>query len=200
MAHAKWVTPDKTSGSGNDSVSWQASEHTGRLFRTTTAIFTAPGCPDRELTINQAGKAEGVDMDDAGSIAQGGGQVTISGRSNSSKLTFSLANNNIGLTLPTSFNAGGATAKSGVAISGDPGASQEYEFSLTFGNVTANPGVTARTTQLIVTDNAGHTDTCTITQAAGSAYLTISPTTIELTAEGTAVSMSVESNTSWNIS
>lgn len=200
MAHANWVTPNKTSGSGNDTVSWTGSVHTGRLLRSTTATFTAAGCEDKVLTINQAGKAEGVDMDDAGSIAKTGGSVTISGVSNSSKLTFSLANNNIGLTLPTNYNAGGASAKSGVAISGDPGAAQEYEYSITFANVAANPGVTERTTQLIVTDNAGHTDTCTITQAAGSAFLTISPTTIELTAAGTAVSMSVESNTSWNIS
>lgn len=200
MAHANWVTPNKTSGSGNDSVSWTGNIHTGRLLRSTTAIFSAAGCEDKILTINQAGKAEGVDMDDAGSVAQTGGSVTISGVSNSPKLTFTLANNNIGLTLPTNYNAGGASTRNGVAISGDPGASQEYEYSITFANVAANPGVTARTTQLIVTDNAGHTDTCTITQAAGSAYLTISPDTIELTAAGTAVSMSVESNTSWNIS
>lgn len=38
------------------------------------------------------------------------------------------------------------------------------------------------------------------TQAAGDAYLTIEPTTINLTAAGTAVNVTVESNTSWTIS
>lgn len=200
MAYANWVTPNKTQGSGNDTVSWTGQAHTGRKARSTTAKFAAAGCDDQVLTINQAGKAEFVDMDDAGSVAKGGGTVSISGTSNSSKLTFSLANNNIGLTLPSKYTAGGVQTSNGVAITGDPGASQQFNFAISFANVEANPSVTARTTQLIVTDAAGHTDTCLITQAAGEAFLTISPTTIELTADGTAVSMSVESNTSWSIS
>ena len=43
--------------------------------------------------------------------------------------------------------------------------------------------------------------TCTITQAAGDAYLTISPTTITIPAAGTpAQSVNVSSNTNWTIS
>lgn len=200
MAYANWVTPNKTQGSGDDTVSWTGQAHTGRNSRTTTATFSASGCDNQALTINQAGKSEFVDIDNSGSVNKTGGTVTISGVSNSSKLTFSLANNNIGLTLPANYTAGGVSTANGVAISGDPGASQQYNFSITFSSISENPEVTARTTQLTVTDAAGHTDTCLITQAAGEAYLTISPTTIELTAEGTAVSMSVSSNTSWNIS
>lgn len=200
MAHASWVSPNKTSGNGNDTVSWTGQAHTGRNSRSTTAVFSASGCEDRVLTINQAGKSEFVEMDDTAAVNKGGGTITISGISNSSKLTFTLANNNIGLTLPTNYTASGASAKSGTAISGDPGASAQFAFSITFANIAANTGTAAKTTQLTVTDAAGHTDTCLITQAAGDAYLTISPTTIELTAEGTAVSVTVTSNTSWSIS
>lgn len=200
MAYANWAHPSKTQGNGNDSVSWTGSPHTGRNQRTTVATFSAAGVVSKTLTINQAGKAEFVDIDDTASIDQDGGTSTISGTSNSSKLTFSLANNNIGLVLPSNYTAAGASAKSGTAISGDPGASAQFNFSLTFANIGANPSVSPRTTQLIVTDAAGHTDTCLITQAAGAAYLTISPLTIDLDADGTAQSVTITSNTSWNIS
>lgn len=168
MSYASWVTPNKVSGSGNDTVSWTGSVHTGRNSRTTTATFAASGVsPDKYLTIVQAGKAEFVDIDDTASVAQGGGSVTITGTSNSPKLTFSLTgSNDIGLVLPASYIANSVTTNNGAAITADN----------------------------------GNTDTCTITQAAASPYLTISPTTINLDADGTAVSVSVSSNTSWTIS
>ena len=201
MAYASWTTPNKTSGNGNDTVSWSASEHTGRTARTTTATFSASGVESKTLTITQSGKTEFVDMDDTATIAKTGGTVTISGTSNSSKLTFSLTGTNgIGLTLPASYTANSVSTNNGAAISGDPGAAQQYSFSITFTSIGANTGASALTSQLTVTDDAGHTDTCTITQAAGDATLSISPTTITIPAAGTAQSVTVTSNTSWTIS
>ena len=202
MAYASWATPNKTSGSGNDTVSWTGSTHTGRSSRTTTATFSASGVESKTLTIIQAGKTEFVDLDNTATVAKTGGTVTVSGTSNSSKLTFSLTGtDNIGLTLPASYTANSVSTSNGASITGDPGATQEYAFSITFSNIGANAGVSALTAQLTVTDNAGHTDTCTITQAAGDATLSISPTTINLTAAGVADnSVTVTSNTSWSIS
>lgn len=200
MAYSSWVTPNKVSGSGNDTVSWTGQAHTGRNSRSTTAKFSASGVEDKVLTINQAGKTEFVTIDSTASVSKSGGTVTINGTSNSSKLTFSLANNNIGLTLPSSYTAGGVSSTSGTAITGDPGATQQYSFSITFSNIDENTTINDITSQLTVTANGGQTATCTITQAAGDAYLTISPTTIELTAAGTAVSVTVSSNTSWTVS
>lgn len=202
MAYASWVTPNKTSGSGNDTVSWTGSEHTGRSSRTTTATFSASGVESKTLTIIQAGKTEFVSMDDTATVQKTGGTVTISGTSNSSKLTFSLTGtDNIGLTLPSTYTANSVSTSNGSAITGDPGATQQYSFSITFTSIGTNTGTSALTAQLTVTDNAGHTDTCTITQAAGDAALSISPTTINLTAAGVADnSVTVTSNTSWTIS
>lgn len=200
MAYSSWVTPNKTSGSGNDTVSWTGAVHTGRNSRTTTATFSASGVTNKVLTINQAGKTEFVSIDATASVTKTGGTVTINGTSNSSKLTFTLANNNIGLTLPTNYSAGGVSSKSGTAITGDPGASQQFSFSITFTGIDENTTISDLTSQLTVTANGGQTATCTITQAAGDAYLEIEPTTIELTAAGTAVSVSVSSNTSWTVS
>lgn len=201
MAYASWVSPNKTQGNGDDTVSWTGQAHTGRSSRQTTATFAASGVTPKVLTIIQAGKAEFVEMDDTAAVAKTGGTLTISGVSNSSKLTFALTGTNgIGLVLPSSYIANSVTVNNGADITGDPGASQQYAFSITFANIGANTSLEALTSQLTVTDNAGHTDTCIITQAAGDAYLTINPTTINLTAAGTAVSVSVSSNTSWTIS
>lgn len=201
MAHASWVSPNKQSGNGNDTVTWTGQAHTGRTSRTTTATFSASGVTPKVLTISQAGKTEFVTIDDTAAVSKTGGTVTITGTSNSSKLTFALTGTNgIGLVLPANYTANSVSTANGAAIAGDPGASQQYAFSITFTGIEANTSIEALVSQLTVTDDAGNTDTCTITQAAGDAYLTIDPTTINLTAAGTAVSVSVSSNTSWTIS
>ncbi len=202
MAYASWVSPNKTTGSGNDTVAWTGTTHTGRSSRTTTATFSASGVESKTLTIIQAGASENVSFDNAtASVSKTGGTLTITGKSNSSKLTFSLTgSNNIGLVLPGSYTANSVTTNNGTAITGDPGATQQYAFSITFTGIDENTSISSLTSQLTVTANGSQTATCDITQAAGDAYLTISPTTINLTATGTAVNVTVTSNTSWSIS
>lgn len=201
MAYASWASPNKTIGSGNDTVAWSASVHTGRSPRTTTATFSASGVESKTLTIIQSGKTEFVDISDTAAVNKSGGTVTITGTSNSSKLTFALTGTNgIGLVLPSAYLANSASTNNGAAIAGDPGATQEYEFSITFTGIAENTSIAALVSQLTVTTNNGTTDTCTITQAAGDAYLTISPTEITIPAAGTAVNVAVSSNTSWTIS
>lgn len=201
MAYASWVTPDKVSGNGNDSVAWTGSAHTGRSSRTTTATFAASGVESKTLTIIQAGKTEFVSIDATAAVDKTGGTLTIHGTSNSSKLTFSLTGaNNIGLVLPASYTAASITTNNGAAITGDPGAAQQYAFEITFTGIDENTSIASLTSQLTVKTNNNQSAVCDITQAAGDAYLTISPTTINLTAAGTAVSVAVSSNTSWTIS
>lgn len=201
MAYASWASPNKTTGSGNDTVSWSASVHTGRSARTTTATFSASGVESKTLTITQSGKTEFVDIQDTAAVSKTGGSVTITGTSNSSKLTFSLTGTNgIGLTLPASYLANSVSTNNGVAITGDPGATQEYTFSITFTNIGENTTISSLVSQLTVTTNNNTTDTCDITQAAGDAYLTISPASITIPAAGTAQSVTVSSNTSWSVS
>jgi hypothetical protein len=50
-----------------------------------------------------------------------------------------------------------------------------------------------------VTDEAGHRDVCTLTSAAGDAYVTIAEGDIELDYQGTPVAVEVKSNTTWTI-
>lgn len=205
MAYASWANPSKTSGNGNDTVSWSASAHTGREARQTTATFAASGVESKTLTIIQSGKTEFVSFDSAtAAVDKAGGTLTITGTSNSSKLTFALTGTNgIGLVLPSSYSANSVNTNNGAAISGDPGASQQYAFSITFSNIGENTTISSKTSQLTVTPNSGSSAavTCNITQAAGDAYLTISPNSITIPAAGTpAQSVSVSSNTNWTIS
>ena len=203
MAYAQWANPNKTSGNGNDTVSWSASEHTGRLQRTTTASFSASGVETKTLTIIQSGKTEFVSFSSAtAAVDKAGGTLTITGTSNSTKLTFSLTGTNgIGLTLPATYTAAGASATSGTAIAGDPGATQQFSFSITFTGIGENTTTGEKTSQLTVSPNEGASFVCDITQAAGDAYLTISPNTITIPAAGTpAQSVTVSSNTNWTIS
>ncbi|MBR4758349.1 MAG: BACON domain-containing protein [Bacteroidaceae bacterium] len=200
-SYANWVEPNKTSGNGDDTVSWAAQPHTGRTARQTTGTFSASGVESKVLTIIQSGKTEFVTIDPTAAVAKGGGSVTISGTSNSSKLTFSLTGqNNIGLTLPSSYLANSVSTNNGAAITGDPGATAEYAFTITFTGINENTSISSLTSQLTVTPNSGTAAVCNITQAAGDAYLTISPTEITIPAAGTAQSVTVTSNTSWSIS
>lgn len=206
MARAPWAIPNKESGNGNDTVSWSASAHTGREARQTQATFAASGVsPSPVLTIIQSGKTEFVSFDSAtAAVDKAGGTLTITGKSNSSKLTFALTGNNgIGLVLPSQYKANSVNTNNGASIVGDPGASQEYAFEITFNNIPENTTIESLVSQLTVTPNSGSSAaaTCTITQAAGDAYLTISPTTITIPAAGTpAQSVAVSSNTNWTIS
>lgn len=205
MAYAQWLSPSKLSGSGNDSVSVSAlSNNTGRNVRSTNLTFKAANCEDVVRTVNQAGKPEFVTLQSTAAVGKAGGTLTLSGTSNSSKLTFTLGSGGtLTLTLPTKYTANSAQTNNGAAISGDPGASAEYAFSITFSGIGENTDIDAKTAQVVVTDDGGHTATCTVTQAAGDATLSVAPASVELAwnayTEGTSASFTVTSNTNWTV-
>lgn len=199
MAKANWVKVSPASGSGNATVNVSSTApHTGRKARTSVLTWKAANVDDVARNVSQAGKPEYVDIDDAASSASGGQTVTISGVSNSAKLTFSLGTGNLNITLPGSYTANSLTTANGAAISGDPGASAEYNFSIKV-TVPANSGTSAISRQVIVTDEAGHKDVCTLTLAAGAPYITIEMSSIELDYQGTPVAVAVKSNTTWTV-
>lgn len=200
MAKANWVKVNPSQGSGNATVNVSSTaEHTGRNARTTTLTWKAANVANIVRQVSQAGKPEYVDIDDAASADKTGKVVTISGVSNSAKLTFSLGTGDLtDITLPTTYTANSVTTNNGASINGDPGASAEYTFSISI-TVPANNDITAKTRQIIVENEAGNRDVCTLTSAAGDAYVTVQEGTIELDYLGTAVPWTVESNTSWTI-
>lgn len=199
MAYAGWLSVSPTSGSGNGSVGVStAAHHTGRGTRNTTVTFKASGVADKTVTVNQAGKPEFVEFESTKAAAKAGGNITITGTSNSTKLNFTLGTGDLAITLPVSYTANSVSTNNNVAISGDPGNTAEYAFSIQI-TVPANTGVTSLTKQVTVTDNGGNNKTCTITQAAGDPALAVSPATINLTYQGASQNITVTSNTSWTV-
>lgn len=196
---ANWIKVNPSQGSGSATVNVSStSEHTGRVARSTILTWKAANVQDVVRTVNQAGKPEYVDIDDSATADKNGQNVAISGISNSARLTFSLGAGDLAITLPTSYTANSVATNNGSSISGDPGASAAYNFSITV-NVPANNGITALSRQIIVEDGAGHRDTCTLTLAAGDAYLEVTLGDIELDYIGTPVSVAVRSNTTWEV-
>lgn len=200
MAKANWVKVTPAQGSGNATVNVSSTApHTGRKTRTSVLTWKAANVDDVARNVSQAGKPEYVDIDDAASADKAGKVVTISGVSNSKKLTFSFGTGNLtNITLPSTYIANSLSTQNGANISGDPGALAEYNFSITI-TVPENNSTTAKTRQIIVTDEAGHQDVCLLTSASGDAYVTVQSGTIELDHLGTPVPWTVESNTSWTV-
>ena len=199
MAKASWINVSPSSGSGNATVNVSSvSPHTGRLARTTVLTWKAANVTNVERTVSQAGKPEYVDIEDALAVDKIGRNATITGVSNSAVLTFSLGEGDLEISLPEVYTANSISTSNGVAISGDPGASAAYNFSIAV-KVPINTDIRAKTRQLIVTNEAGDSDICLITSAAGDAYVNVQSGTIELDHLGTAVPWTVQSNTSWTI-
>ena len=197
MSKTSWNTVNPSSGSGDGIVNVGGSVHTGRMQRTSTPAFKAMGVADQVLTVTQKAKAEYVTINDV-SAGKDGGNVTVIGKSNSSKLTFSLGAGDITITLPSKYSAGGAETANNTAIVGDPGATSEFEFSVTI-NVPKNTTTAPKARAINVVAAGGQSASATISQPAGDPVLTISPTSITIEADGTAVAVTVTSNTNWQV-
>lgn len=202
MAKQGWLIVNPTSGSGNGTISNSANAHTGRVARTGTVTVTGVGVSTpATYRVTQEPKAEFASFDNGTEMSanKGAGKVTITGKSNSAKLTFSWLGESYGVPLPDSYSAGGLTTNNGVNIEGDIGASAEYSFTLEL-DFPKNDTVEDITRTLIVTANGGQASQIAIVQAAGDARLSVSPTEITIPQSGTAVSVTVTSNTTWTVS
>lgn len=66
MAKADWVKVNPSQGSGDANVNVSSNApHTGRVLRTTVLTWKAANVTDIPRTVNQAGKPEYIDIDDA---------------------------------------------------------------------------------------------------------------------------------------
>lgn len=203
MAKPIWLQVDPSTGSGNGTIANSASAHTGRVARVGTVIVTGVGVSTpATYQVTQEPKAEFASFDNGAEMSanKGAGTVTVTGKSNSSKLTFAWASDSgEGVEIPTTYLAGGSTTNNGVVISGDPGASAQYAFSMEF-EFPLNDTIEEVTRTLMVTANGGQAAQIAIIQAAGDARLSVAPTEITIPQDGSSVSVEVKSNTSWVVS
>lgn len=203
MASQKFgfVTVDPVSGSGDQAVSISGDKYTGRLERTANLIVVTNGGVQKALVVNQAAAAESVTSDSpTATVAKTGGNVTITGKSNSTKLTFAATpaeENGLTLQLPKNYTAAGKTTANGAVIADDPGASGEFVWSITISDVPANVTIDELTATLKVTAAGGQTANVTVIQAAGDSTIELDNETINLDVNGTQQTVNVTSNDSW---
>lgn len=196
-----FVTVDPVSGSGDQAVSISGDKYTGRLERTTNLIVVANGGVQKALVVNQAAAAESVTSDSpTATVAKTGGNVTITGKSNSTKLTFAATpaeENGLTLQLPENYTAAGKQTANGAVIADDPGTTGEFVWSITISNVPTNVSIEELVATLSVTAAGGQKAQVTITQAAGDSTLEIDKETINLDVNGSAQTVNVTSNDEW---
>lgn len=196
-----FVTVDPVSGSGDQAVSISGDKYTGRLERTANLIVVTNGGVQKVLVVNQAAAAESVTSDSpTATVAKTGGNVTITGKSNSTKLTFAATpaeENGLTLQLPENYTAAGKQTANGAVIADDPGATGEFVWSITISNVPANVSIEELVATLSVTAAGGQKAQVTITQAAGDSTLEIDKETINLDVNGSAQTVNVISNDEW---
>lgn len=169
-------------GTGNAKVSISCSERTGRVA-TSPVTFTAKMdgfSVSKSVSVVQEGKPEFVTVNNSAiSVDKKGETVTITGVSNTSKLSFSCAADEVTF---SSYTANGASATNGVAIAGDPGASAQYAFSIPV-TVSVNTTASSKSYTLNVVAAGGQKTAVVLTQLASTftydLTLAASPTSIQ---------------------
>lgn len=168
-------------GTGNAKVSISCSERTGRVA-TSPVTFTAKMdgfSVSKSVTVVQEGKAEFVTINNSAvTVDKKGETVTITGVSNTSKLSFSCHADEVTF---SRYTANGASATNGVDIEGDPGASAQYAFSIPV-TISVNTTASSKMYTMTVTTESGEVATVVFTQVASeftySLDLAASPTSI----------------------
>lgn len=205
MAEKKigFVTFNPGSGDGDQAVTVSGEKYEGRVQRTQQVEFSAEsGGVKKSATINQAAVAEFVKIVPTASVGKEGGTVTINGRSNSTKLTFSLTpdgSHPLTLKIPDSYQAAGKATSNGAVIADDPGATGGFAFSIVFPGIAANTSINDLVSTLKVAVAGGQTANTVITQTAGDPFLEIDRGVINLDADGTPQTINVNANIKWTI-
>lgn len=198
------VNPSSGSGDTTLKVKAQVANRGNRVVQKATFTVSAPGAENKQFVANHVPANEFVNFDNgfSMSVSKSGGTITITGTSNSTKLTFTKGSGDI-VTADISsitYQAAGENTVNGVAIEGDPGATAKYAFTLTLQG-TENDTVEARSQQITVVGGGGAEITATITlnQTAGDPTLEVTPTTIDVPQDGSEVSVQVTTNTTFTV-
>ena len=194
------------SGSGDTQLTLKAKTANlgNRLNQTDNFTITAPGVtPNKQFAAILQAAAEFISFDDGAEAAvpKEGGSVVLDGMSNADTITFSKAAGAI-ITddiAAISYQANGASATSGTAIAGDPGATKKFVFVLTL-DAAENTTISERTQQITATTKGTKTATITLKQAAGDPYLNIDKTSVNVPQDGTGVTIAVTTNTTFTVS
>lgn len=196
------VNPSSGSGDTTLQVKAEVVNRGNRLAQVATFKVEGTGVAEKkQFTANHLPAAEFIRFDNTNpAVDKDGGTITLTGVSNTTKITFSKGTGDIiGADVAAiKFMANGAEATGGVAIAGDPGAKARYNFSLTL-SAAANETIEARTQQVIATANGGQKATATLNQTAGDPFIGVAPTSVDVPQDGSAVQVTVDTNTTFTV-
>lgn len=196
------VNPSSGSGDTTLQVKAETANRGNRVVQTATFEVEGTGVAEKkQFVANHLPAAEFIQFDNSSpAVDKGGGTISLTGVSNTTKITFSKGTGDIidADIAAIKFIAHGASATSGVAIDGDPGAKAKYSFSLSL-TAAANETIEARTQQIIATANGGQKATATLNQTAGDPFIEVAPTSVDVPQDGSAVQVTVDTNTTFTV-
>lgn len=196
------VNPSSGSGDTTLQVKAEVAHRGNRVAQSATFEVVGTGVAEKKLFVAKHIPAdEFIQFDNPNpAVDKEGGTVTLTGKSNSQKITFSKGTGHIidASLEAIKFTANGAGATSGTNISGDPGAKAKYNFSLTL-NAAANETIEARTQQIIAMASGGQKATATLNQTAGDPFIEVTPTSIDVPQDGSTVQVTVDTNTTFTV-
>lgn len=191
-AKPSWITLDAVDGTGNSQVDVTAPVYKGRNGRS-GLITVAVKDLTENVTLQQEGSTIWDVTTQSLTFVKTGEAKKFTGNSNLASITFAVDSNASWLTAGK-LVVNKKEYNSGAKIEGDPGADDVYAFEITF-TAAANPTVKTRTGYIIV-----NSQKYSVTQAAGDATLTVSPTTLTFAATGETKQITITTNTAWTIS
>lgn len=196
------VSPSTGSGDTTLQVKAETVNRGNRVVQVASFEVEGTGvATKKKFVANHLPAAEFISFDNTRpAVDKNGGIITLTGKSNSAKITFSKgAGDIIGANLTSiKFTANGSEATSGTNIKGDPGAKAKYSFSLTL-TAELNETIEARTQQIIATASGGQKATTTLNQTAGDPFIEVAPTEIDVPQDGSAVQVIVDTNTTFTV-
>lgn len=192
-AKPSWITLSAVEGTGNSQVDVTAPIYKGRNGRSGLITVTVEDLTE-DVTLQQEGSTIWDVATQSLAFVKTGEAKTFTGNSNLASITFTVDSNASSWLTAGKLTVNTKEYNSGAEIEGDPGADAVYAFKITF-TAAANPTINARTGYIIVNGQK-----YSVTQAAGDATLSVSPTTLTFAAAGETKQITITTNTAWTIS
>ena len=191
-AKPSWITLSAVEGTGNSQVDVTAPVYKGRNGRS-GLITVAVEDLTEDVTLQQEGSTIWDVTTQSLAFVKGGEAKKFIGNSNLAAITFAVDSDASKWLTAGKLIVNEKKYNSGAEIEGDPGADDVYAFEITF--TAAAPTVNTRTGNITVNGQK-----YAVTQAAGDATLTVSPTALTFAAAGETKQITITTNTAWTIS
>lgn len=192
-AKPSWITLSAIKGTGNSQVDVTAPVYKGREGRSGSITVAVEDLME-EVAIQQSGSNIWDVTTQSLAFVKTGEAKKFTGNANLASITFAVNSDASAWLTASKLVVNTKQYNSGAAIEDDPGASNVYAFEITF-TAAANPTVNTRTGHITVNGQK-----YTVTQAAGDATLSVSPTSLTFTAAGETKQITITTNTAWTIS